>query len=170
MLTNHAKLMKFFMTSGEIIGRKKLQKMIYILKNCDIPFEEKFEFHFYGPYSEELTLRMEELCNLGFIAESKEKKSNYYQYRYTMTRAGEDFLNHSQVVLPPFEDKIDKMKDQSSRFLELVSTILYFKHLSKSEVEEKIQIVKKSSNYTATDIESAWQFIAELQGNEQVQA
>ncbi|WP_117168384.1 YwgA family protein [Paraliobacillus sediminis] len=163
MLANHAKLMKFFMTSGEIVGRKKMQKMIYILKQCEIPFEEKFEFHFYGPYSEELSLRMEELCNLGFIAEQKEKKSNYYQYRYTITADGEDFLEQSDVNLPPFEDKIEKMKEKSSRFLELVSTMLYFNELTKTEVEEKVQVVKKSSNYTPTDIEEAWAFIKELQ-------
>lgn len=162
MLANHAKLMLFFKNAGEVVGRKKLQKMIYILKKCDIPFEEKYEFHFYGPYSEELTLRIEELCNLGFISEQKESKSNYYQYRYAVTEAGEDFLGHSAVELPSCSEMIEKMKDKSSRFLELVSTMLYFDHLSKKEIEEKVQIVKKSSNYTETDIQAAWQFIKEL--------
>ncbi|MFB1049675.1 YwgA family protein [Paraliobacillus sp. JSM ZJ581] len=162
MLANHAKLMLFFKNAEEIVGRKKLQKMIYILKKCDIPFEEKYEFHFYGPYSEELTLRIEELCNLGFISEEKEKKSNYYQYRYTVTEAGEDFLGHSVVELPHCNEMIEKMKEKSSRFLELVSTMLYFDHLSKKEIEQKVQVVKKSSNYTDADLRAAWQFIAEL--------
>ncbi|MDL4839100.1 YwgA family protein [Aquibacillus rhizosphaerae] len=162
MLANHAKLMKFFLASDEITGRKKLQKMIYILKKCEIPFEEKYEFHFYGPYSEELTLRVEELCNLGFISEVKEKKSNYFQYRYKMTSQGEDFLNHSQVDLPVMDEKIALMKEKSSRFLELVSTMLYFDHLSKQEVEEKIQAVKKKQNYNEQDLQEAWDFISDL--------
>lgn len=162
MLANHAKLMTFFMNAGEIVGRKKLQKMIYILKKCELPFEEKYEFHFYGPYSEELTLRIEELCNLGFISEQKEDKSNYYQYRYTVTEAGEAFLKHSPVDLPSFGSKIIKMKEKSSRFLELVATMLYFDHLTKQEIEEKVQTIKKSSNYTEADIQNAWQFINEL--------
>lgn len=74
MLKEHAKLMKVFSDSGEIIGRKKLQKMIYIAKKMQFPFYEKYDFHFYGPYSEELTLQIEELCNLGFLHEVKEKK------------------------------------------------------------------------------------------------
>ncbi|WP_186575888.1 YwgA family protein [Aquibacillus kalidii] len=163
MLANHAKLMKFFSASEEVVGRKKLQKMIYILKKCGVPYDEKYEFHFYGPYSEELTLRIEELCNLGFISEVKEDKSNYYQYRYGMTQQGEEFLNHSQVELPPIEDKIEKMKEKSSRFLELVSTMLYFDDLTKAEIEEKIQVVKKKSNYTSKDLEEAWQFIEQIQ-------
>ncbi|WP_077623493.1 YwgA family protein [Sediminibacillus massiliensis] len=163
MLANHAKLMKFFSTAEEVVGRKKLQKMIYILKKCDIPFDEKYEFHFYGPYSEELTLRIEELCNLGFIDETKEKKSNYYQYRYKMTESGEDFLEHSQVDLPPLDAMIDTMKEKSSRFLELVSTMLYFDDLSKEEIEEKVQVVKKAQKYQQDDMDEAWEFIASLQ-------
>ncbi|WP_226036256.1 YwgA family protein [Aquibacillus saliphilus] len=162
MLPNHAKLMKFFSASDEVVGRKKLQKMIYILKKCDIPFEEKYEFHFYGPYSEELTLRMEELCNLGFISETKEKKSNYFQYRYKMTDQGEEFLNHSNVQIPAIDGMVAKMTDKSSRFLELVSTMLYFDDLKRQEVEVKVQTVKNKQNYTDKDLQSAWAFIDEL--------
>ncbi|WP_053218052.1 YwgA family protein [Virgibacillus senegalensis] len=162
MLENHARIMKFFSTAEEVVGRKKLQKMIYILKKCDIPFEEKYEFHFYGPYSEELTLRVEELCNLGFISEVKEDKSNYYQYRYRVTEQGEAFLNHSKVDLPPLEIMINSMKEKSSRFLELVSTMLYFDDLSKQEVEEKVLTVKKTQNYQTAEIAEAWEFIDNL--------
>ena len=46
MLKEHAKLMKVFSDSGEIIGRKKLQKIIYIAKKMQYPFYEKYDFHF----------------------------------------------------------------------------------------------------------------------------
>lgn len=162
VLTNHAKLMKFFSTAEEVIGRKKLQKMIYILKKCDVPFEEKYEFHFYGPYSEELSLRVEELNNLGFLSEVKESKSNYYQYRYQLTDQGRDFLERYDVELPALDTRIDRMKERSSRFLELVSTMLYFSNLSKIEVEEKVYSVKKKQNYSEADLEEAWNFIGEM--------
>lgn len=74
LLKDHAKLMQAILVSGEVIGRKKLQKMIYIAKKVDFPFHERFQFHFYGPYSEELTTRVEELCNMGFLNEVKEKE------------------------------------------------------------------------------------------------
>ena len=91
MLKDHAKIMHAIAESGEVVGRKKLQKMIYIAKKLEFPFREKFQFHFYGPYSEELTLRVEELCNMGFLNEVKEKKGGYYQYRYTLTDDGNIF-------------------------------------------------------------------------------
>ncbi|CAM5365489.1 hypothetical protein [Bacillus safensis FO-36b] [Bacillus safensis subsp. safensis] len=82
MLKEHAKLMKVFSESGEIVGRKKLQKMIYIAKKLDLPFYEKYDFHFYGPYSEELTLRIEELCNLGFLDEMTAKNQGRTDAQY----------------------------------------------------------------------------------------
>ncbi|RWZ58930.1 YwgA family protein [Halobacillus fulvus] len=162
MLENHAKLMQFFSSTDEIIGRKKLQKMIYILKKCEIPFEERYQFHFYGPYSEELTLRIEEMCNLGFITETREEKKNYYQYRYQMTDSGRNFLEHYENNLPPLETHIEEMNGKSSRFLELVSTMLFFEHLPKEEIAEKVFTVKSAQNYTEEEIEEAWKFIETL--------
>ncbi|REJ09314.1 YwgA family protein [Halobacillus trueperi] len=162
MLENHAKLMQFFSSTDEIVGRKKLQKMIYILKKCEIPFEERYQFHFYGPYSEELTLRVEEMCNLGFISETKEEKKNYYQYRYQLTDSGRDFLTHYEMDLPPLNVHIEEMNGRSSRFLELVSTMLFFEHLPKEEIAEKVFTVKSAQNYTQEDIDEGWKFIEHL--------
>lgn len=159
MLTNHAKLMHFFDVANEVTGRKKLQKMIYILQKCKVPFEEKYQFHFYGPYSEELTLRMEELCNLGFINEVKEDKSNYYQYNYAITDNGQKFLEQFSLEMPEIKDQVESLKGKSSRFLELVSTILYFDDLSRDDIIEKIHTVKPKQNFTEEEINEAWKYI-----------
>ncbi|MBA2175225.1 YwgA family protein [Halobacillus locisalis] len=162
MLENHAKLMQFFSSTDEIVGRKKLQKMIYILKKCEIPFEERYQFHFYGPYSEELTLRVEEMCNLGFISETKEEKKSYYQYRYKLTDNGQEFLEHYENNMPPLNEHIKVMNEKSSRFLELVSTMLFFEELPREEVKEKVHTVKSTQNYSDEDIENGWEFIEKI--------
>ena len=69
LLQEHAKIVQFISMANEVTGRKKLQKMIYIAKKMNFPFAEKYELHMYGPYSEELTLRIEELREMGFLAE-----------------------------------------------------------------------------------------------------
>lgn len=162
MLTNHAKLMQFFSVANEVTGRKKLQKMIYILQKCKLPFEEKFQFHFYGPYSEELTLRVEELCNLHFIQEEKEDKSNYYQYRYSITDDGQSFLDQFAMDMPDLGNKIEMLKGKSSRFLELVATMLYFDDLPLEENIQKVHTVKPKQKYTDDEIEEAITFIASI--------
>jgi uncharacterized protein YwgA len=130
--------MNAILVSGEIVGRKRLQKMIYIAKKISFPFQERFQFHFYGPYSEELTLRVEELCNMGFLDEVKEKKGGYFQYRYSLTDSGKEFLSLNQMDMPFLQDCLMDMNTKNARFLELVSTVLYFDNLPKMEVANKV--------------------------------
>lgn len=162
MLNEHAKLMKVFSSSGEITGRKKLQKMIYIAKKINLPFYEKYDFHFYGPYSEELTLRIEELCNLGFLNEMHEKKGGYFQYRYSLTETGEEFLTHYDLEMPPLKECMEDLNSQSARFLELVSTVLFFDTLEKEEVMEKVFTLKSKQKYTEEEIEQAYAYIESI--------
>ncbi|GGB34980.1 hypothetical protein GCM10011409_10550 [Lentibacillus populi] len=166
MLTNHAKLMQFFSIAKEVTGRKKLQKMIYILQKNNVPFAEKYQFHFYGPYSEELSLRIEELTNLGFISEEREEKSNYYQYHYQITGDGREFLNQFTLDMPDFTLMVERLNTKSSRFLELVSTMLYFDDLPRNEIAEKVHVVKPKQNYTDEELKEAWMFIDSLQENQ----
>lgn len=162
MLMNHAKIMHFFSIANDVTGRKKLQKMIYILQKSQIPFAEKFQFHFYGPYSEELTLRMEELCNLEFLNEMKEDKGNYYQYKYEITDAGQIFLDQFELDMPNITEQIELLKGKSSRFLELTATMLFFDDLGKQEVEDKVHIVKPKQKYTKDELAEAWEFIKQI--------
>lgn len=162
MLKDHAKIIHAISVSGEIIGRKKLQKMIYIAKKISFPFQERFQFHFYGPYSEELTLRVEELCNMGFINEIKEKKGGYYQYRYQLTDSGKEFLSLNEVDMPALPDCLVDMNEQNARFLELVSTVLYFNNLPKEEVEEKVFTLKSKQRYTVEEVDEAYAYINTL--------
>ncbi|PGT89601.1 MULTISPECIES: YwgA family protein [Bacillaceae] len=162
MMKEHAKLMKVISSAGEIIGRKKLQKMIYIAKKIDLPFYEKYNFHFYGPYSEELTLRIEELCNLGFLEEVHEKKGGYFQYRYSLTDTGSEFLGHYDLDMPPLKECMLNLNEQSSRFLELVSTVLYFEGLTEEEVKEKVFTLKSKQRYTEEEIADAYEYIKSI--------
>ncbi|WP_339148102.1 MULTISPECIES: YwgA family protein [unclassified Sutcliffiella] len=162
MLTDHAKLMKVFASAGEVIGRKKLQKMVYIAKKLNYPFYEKYNFHFYGPYSEEVTLRVEELCNLGFLSELKENKGGYSQYRYSLTENGEEFLTHYDLEMPHLNECMRQMNEQSSRFLELVSTVLFFENLPREEVKEKVFTLKSKQRYTEEEVDEAYEYIESL--------
>ncbi|MCF6138960.1 YwgA family protein [Pseudalkalibacillus berkeleyi] len=162
MLEHHARLIALFNYAREVVGRKKLQKIVYIAKKLEFPFGEKYQFHFYGPYSEELTLRVEELCNLGFIEETKEKVSGYYQYRYVLTEQGEQFLKHFDLDLGPLQSCVTSMNEQPSRILELISTILYFDHMTNEEIVEKVQTVKQKQKYTDEEIQEAFRYIDDL--------
>lgn len=163
LLQEHAKIVQFISIANEVKGRKKIQKMIYIAKKMSFPFAEKYELHMYGPYSEELTLRIEELCAMGFLAEQCVDKGSYVQYSYTTTDEGTSFLETAQTPHETLAVCVDMMNGKSSRFLELVSTLLYFDHLDKNEQIAKVHIVKSKLNFTGQEMTDAFDFIAELQ-------
>lgn len=163
MFKDHAKIINAISVAGEISGRKKLQKIVYIAKKLSFPFQEKYQFHFYGPYSEELTLRIEELCNMGYLNEVREKRAGYYQYCYSITEAGRDFLSMQEVDMPMLEECLLDMNEQNARFLELVSTVLFFDTLEKDEVIEKIFTLKSKQKYTLEEIDEAYAYIEQLQ-------
>ncbi|GAB7387857.1 YwgA family protein [Bacillaceae bacterium] len=162
MLYEHAKLLRFFQLAGEITGRKKLQKMIYIAKKLGFDFEERFQFHFYGPYSEELTLKVEELHHLGFLEEREEDKGNYMQYRYRLTASGQAYLQHGPEERADLAAIVNRLNGENARFLELVSTVLFFEKLPRREVEQKIFSLKAKQNYGREEIDAAYAFIADL--------
>ncbi|RXT08726.1 YwgA family protein [Ammoniphilus sp. CFH 90114] len=162
MLQEHAKVLFLLEQAGEVVGRKKLQKMVYITQRLDYDFNQRFHFHFYGPYSEELSLEVEELCQLGFLDEVLEDKGNYNVYRYSITDKGKDFLQHVKTDVGNLSPVLDKMNESSARFLELVSTVLYFEKLTREEVEEKILTLKAKSNYSTEEITDAYSWIEGL--------
>ena len=55
---------------------------------------------------------MEELCNMGFLNEVKEKKGGYFQYRYTLTENGRNFLGENDHMdIPNLKDCLIDMNE-----------------------------------------------------------
>lgn len=163
MLREHARIVDFIATAEGVTGRKKLQKMIYIMKKLNVPFQEKYEFHIYGPYSEELTARIEELCDMGFLSEALEDKGSYVQYKYVVTDEGMEFRNALGASISKNPQAATLLNEKSSRFLELTSTLLYFDHMGRSEQIDKLHSVKGKLNFTPAEIEEAFHFLGELE-------
>ena len=137
--------------------------MVYIAKKMNFPYQEKYQFHMFGPYSEELTLRVEELCNMDSISEKMEDKGSYVQYTYACTEEGRQFLSTMSTHHENLDQCIDRLNIKSSRFLEMVSTLLYFDYLPREEQIEKLHVVKGKLNFSETEIEEAFAFIEDLQ-------
>ncbi|WP_134683356.1 YwgA family protein [Brevibacillus migulae] len=164
MLNDHAKIIRLIEIAGEVTGRKKLHKMVYIAKKMQMDFVERFQFHMFGPYSEELTLRVDELCNLGLIDEQMESKGAIQLYRYTLNDEGRDFLRFHNVDFGNGERLISRMNEENSRFLELVSTILYFDDLAYDEMKTKVFTLKSKQRYNEEEIQKGLLFVEELRG------
>ena len=99
-----------------IDGRKKFQKMVYILQREGINFPEKFRYHYYGPYSDVLQLEIDALKDAGYIDQEESR------FCYTLKGEAE-----SDEEISAFKELIEHLNDQDPQILELVATIYYIK-------------------------------------------
>jgi len=147
------------------IGRTVVQKICYFLKAQGVPVMYDFEMHHYGPYSQELYYRMDELVADNILHDASETKK--WSYYLPGEKADEIIITYDDDV-KPFKDKIDKLLGVFGRFgpteLELLATIHYFyithkkyfrKSPSKNLVIEKVIMVKKDK-FTQEIIDKAY--------------
>ncbi|RYM05562.1 hypothetical protein EWH99_06135 [Sporolactobacillus sp. THM7-7] len=158
MLEDHVKVMMLIHQAGEIAGRRKLQKMVYILQKSGIPFHQTYYFYDHGPYSEELSVQLEELYHFGFLAEQKEARGGVFHYR--LTNGGISFLKRYKKPLMHAGALAETLNAERVTFLELVSILLYFDHLPRSLALKKTRAISK--NFEKRDMERAFHFIDAL--------
>ena len=114
------KLMGVVHTADKINGRKKLQKMVYLLQKAGLDFNKTFRYHYYGPYSTELQLEIDALVDMSLLTESR----NGYTYGYSI--AGENDAHAGGYGFSKrISSLIDYLNGVPAQVLELASTLAY---------------------------------------------
>lgn len=127
MFSPYRSLTQMLMVAGEIRGRKKLQKMVYIAQELGYPFPEPFALHMWGPYSEILTVKLKEMTDWGFAQEEAlpgPAGNQHYVYKPGP---------HAERVLAEpgagpdegFAELVRYLNAQDATFLEGVATVMY---------------------------------------------
>jgi uncharacterized protein YwgA len=57
------------LNGGKIVGKTRLQKTVYLLKSCGVDLGFDFDYHHYGPYSEELSIASGDAVALQLVNE-----------------------------------------------------------------------------------------------------
>ena len=106
-----------------VVGRKKFQKIIYLLelKSSFIPY--RYSYYYYGPYSSQLQEEINFLVRENFLEESKQNGT----YVYKITELGKEFkkairYDSSESIK---NELLHELNSKSSQFLELVSTYAF---------------------------------------------
>lgn len=112
---------------GRIGGRKKLQKIVHILQERGVPFPERFEYAYYGMYSQQLRSEVERLGAEKLVTESEVYGVNI---SYSLEKTGEldalvKEIGHEQE--PAWAEIARHLNSLSPGELEGVSTILFLK-------------------------------------------
>ena len=122
-----------------IKGRIKFQKIVYILKNKEIPFKEKFKYHYFGPFSSDLQLEIDELVSRGILVE---KNINPYVYEINK-ESGIEF--EKDLFLSKKKDLITLLNKRDFKELEVTSTIYFLENNGLKEekiLRKKVQALK----------------------------
>jgi len=142
--SNFQKLITLLKEAKEIKGRTKFQKIVYILKQKGIDFDEKFKYHFYGPYSPDLQLELEELIDRKLIVENS---SNPFIYKLNNKIKNEIEKDNT---ISEYANLITFLNKQDYKLLELVSTIYFIEtNISKNKeiIIKKANSLKPHLNY-----------------------
>jgi len=117
-------LLQMMNTHGEILGRKRLQKIVFLLKNeHKAPFSFTFRPYFYGPYSAQLSKHIDALIKHRLISERRAPVgSMIYRYDYIITEKGKEYLTTNiaslnSAVKSILNDNTIEMKDEPTHFL-----------------------------------------------------
>jgi uncharacterized protein len=135
---NLKKIVDLVKIAGIIEGRTKFQKIVYILKTRNISFSEKFRYHYYGPYSSDLQLEIDELVDMDILHETPQSP---YKYSLNLDNQKEPIDSELQSNAK----LINYLAEKDSQELELVSTIFFLKnngYKNNELISEKLQILK----------------------------
>lgn len=123
MFHSYQALTQLLVTAGEVRGRKKLQKLVFIAQSLGYPFAEPFELHVWGPYSEVLAVKLKEMADWGFAAEEVlPGPAGNHHYVYT---PGPQAHRVSGGDSPELAALLADLNSRDATFLEGAATALY---------------------------------------------
>lgn len=115
---------RLLLAVSEIEGRKKLQKMVHILQEFGVPFEVRYGYHHYGPFSEQLQESVQSFMHDGLITETKVEGS-YPTFRFKAETRLHSLLDLLGFPTPNWAGFATELNQKTPRQLEAVSTLIY---------------------------------------------
>ncbi|MDR6954683.1 uncharacterized protein YwgA [Ancylobacter sp. 3268] len=107
---------------GEIVGRIRLQKLVYLLDQLDLGSGFSYAYHHYGPYSAELAEEVGDEVVLGRLdEETRYRRGDGVPYVVYKSTGEEDAA--AAAIRRHFGAQLGEMQSCSATVLELAATI-----------------------------------------------
>jgi uncharacterized protein len=128
---SHELLVRSIVTAsgGQVLGRIKLQKLVFLLDKLGLESGFKYSYHHYGPYSEELSTVTETAKIFNLIQEKfalrKSDGARYSVFEPTSSNASSvksEFLSRQNIV-----NAINEINSINSTVVELAATAYWLK-------------------------------------------
>lgn len=116
---------------SEKLGRTVLQKLCYFIKAKGVPLDYHFDMYHYGPFSQELFFKMEDLQIDNIVLDQSKEASKSV---YTPGSNADTIISSYSDQLNPYSSDISQIIDLFKQFpptaLELLATVHFFQTTS----------------------------------------
>jgi uncharacterized protein len=110
--------------NGEVVGRTRLQKTVWLLQRLGLPTDYVYSLHFYGPYSEEVKADTDSAEQLGLISEDRRVAQNGSEYFVLRARSSASLPSPDQFRCP-----LEILANENATVLELAATYDAFRKM-----------------------------------------
>ncbi len=135
-------------SAGRIIGRTKLQKMVYLANSIGWKAFD-FKYHNYGPFSDSLAAELDNMKNYGWIEEREIPTSQdrllheyYFSNKYKQTGLSqlskvEDTTPNGKQLISRTKGLVKQLNKFSADDLQIMSTLVFLQAQDPSMSEEQ---------------------------------
>jgi uncharacterized protein YwgA len=116
---------------GEVVGKVRLQKMVYLLDQLEMPTGFSFSYHHYGPYSDELAELVEDDVIFRRVEAQRRRRSDGVPY--VVYKSDPNATTAPIFEAPKFKAALQAMQRSSATVLELAATIHWLAFIEKVE-------------------------------------
>jgi uncharacterized protein YwgA len=137
---------------GEIVGKIRLQKVVYLLDQMGLNSGFSYEYFHYGPYSEDLAEKVEDDVVFGYLHASQRRRlSDGVPYvAYSAERSGDADLPGAYLPIGRVRTALAEMQRQSATVLELAATI-HWLAVIEGIADWKTELVRRKGAKTGND-------------------
>src|SRR5712664_3974799 len=117
---------------GEIVGKVRLQKLVYLVNQLGIATGFSFNYHHYGPYSDELADKVEDDVVFGRISVEQRRRADGVPFVIYRSRDHvQDDKTEALFAKPRIRTALSAMQSRSATILELAATIHWLAFIEK---------------------------------------
>jgi len=124
-----------------LVGRTRLQKVMWLLQRLELPSDYDFRMHHYGPYSDGIQGDINLLNRMDFVQETpvRSQEGNSYSIFSSEEDAKMDEVEK-------YRDDIDRMSEEDPTILELAATYDAFRELGCNDQRALAEVHRKKGS------------------------
>jgi len=131
------------LNGGKVVGKTRLQKMIYLLDQCGLNSGCRYDYHYYGPFSPEIAEAAEDACALQLLSYSESFGFHAVPYGVYETASKVEIPDKiGALSVEAILGKLWNLEKYSAIELELAATIVYLREHGSVEPERDLASLK----------------------------